>query len=152
MKIGIGNDHASVDMKMKMMEYMTSKGYEVVDFGTASSDSIPENDYPIYGRKVAEAIISGEVEKGILICGTGVGISVSANKVRGIRACVCSDPMTARLTVEHNNANIIAFGSRIVGEELAKMILDQFFGAEYQGGRHQRRLDKIADIEADYMK
>lgn len=147
MKIGIGNDHTAVELKKIIFKHLQDKGYEVINFGTDSKD---RTDYPIYGRKVAEAIIKGEVDKGVLICGTGVGISLSANKVPGIRACVCSEPYTARLTVQHNNANIIAFGSRVVGSDLAKMIVDEFFGAEYEGGRHQKRLDLIHEIEKDY--
>ena len=109
-------------------------------------------DYPAPGKRVAEAVINGEVEKGVLICGTGVGISLAANKVHGIRAAVCSEPYTARLTVQHNNANIIAMGARVVGAELAKMIVDEFFSAEYEGGRHEKRIRMIADIEKEYLE
>ncbi|MGF0039761.1 ribose 5-phosphate isomerase B [Peptoniphilaceae bacterium SGI.131] len=147
MRVGIGNDHTAVELKNIIADHLRAKGFEVVDFGT---DSEERTDYPIYGRKVAEAVIDGEVDKGVLICGTGVGISLSANKVPGIRACVCSEPYTARLTVQHNNANIIAFGARVVGQDMAKMIVDEFFSAQYEGGRHQNRLDLISKIEEDY--
>lgn len=147
MKIGIGNDHVAVELKNIIKDYVEDMGYDVVDFGTNSSSS---TDYPIYGKKVAESIIKGEIDKGILICGTGVGISLSANKIPGIRAAVCSEPYTAKLCVEHNNANIIAFGSRVVGPELAKMIVNEFLNSEYEGGRHQKRLDLIADIENEF--
>lgn len=144
MKIAIGNDHVAVEMKNLVKEHLESKGYEVVNFGTDTSERA---NYPVYGKKVADAVASGECDMGVLICGTGVGISLAANKVKGIRACVCSDPYTARLTRQHNNANIIAFGARVVGQELALMIVDEFFGAEFEGGRHQTRVDMITAIE-----
>ena len=131
------------------MEHLKEQGHECIDFGT---DSEERTDYPIYGTKVAEAILDGSIDRGVLICGTGVGISLSANKHPGIRAAVCSEPYTASLTVRHNNANIIAMGARVVGDELAKMIVDAFFNAEYEGGRHQRRLDLITEIENKYPK
>lgn len=144
MKIAIGNDHVAVEMKNLVKEHLESKGYEVVNFGTDTDESV---NYPVYGKKVADAVASGECDFGVLICGTGVGISLAANKVKGIRACVCSDPYTARLTRLHNDANIIAFGARVIGPELALMIVDEFFGAEFEGGRHQTRVDMITAIE-----
>lgn len=144
MKIAIGNDHVAVEMKNHITEYLTAKGHEIVNFGTDSSERC---DYPIYGKKVADAVAGGECELGILICGTGIGISLAANKVKGIRAAVCSDPYSARLTRQHNNANIIAFGARVIGEATAEMIVDEFLNAEYEGGRHQTRLDMISAIE-----
>ena len=132
MKIGIGNDHVAVEMKNEIKAYLEEKGHEVVDFGTNSSERC---NYPVYGEAV------------VLICGTGVGISLSANKVNGIRACVCSEPYSARLSKQHNNTNIIAFGARVIGIELAKMIVDEWLNAEYEGGRHQVRIDMIKDIE-----
>ncbi len=144
MKIGIGNDHVAVDMKNQITEYLKGKGHEVINFGV---DSYERFDYPIAGEAVANAVALGEVGCGILICGTGVGISLAANKVNGIRACVCSEPYSARLSKEHNNTNILAFGSRVVGIELAKMIVDEWLGAEFQGGRHQKRIDMLNVIE-----
>ena len=144
MKIGIANDHASVEMKQQVVAYLKEKGYEVVNYGTDSTESC---DYPVYGEKIGHAVVSGEVDFGIAICGTGLGISLAANKVHGIRAAVCSEPYTARLSRQHNNANILAFGSRVIGIELAKMIIDEFLGAEFEGGRHQRRVDMIMDVE-----
>lgn len=144
MKIGIGNDHSAVEMKMEIVKYLESMGHEVVNYGT---DTIESCDYPAYGEKVARAVAAKEVEFGILICGTGLGISLAANKVKGIRAVVCSEPCTARLSREHNNANVLAFGARIVGLELAKMIVKTWLEAEFDGGRHQRRVDMIMDIE-----
>lgn len=144
MKIAIGNDHVAVELKNHITKYVEAKGYEVVNFGTDSSESC---DYPVYGEKVARAVASGECDLGILICGTGIGISLAANKVKGIRAAVCSEPYSARLTRQHNNANIIAFGARVVGQAMAEMIVDEFLNAEYEGGRHQRRVDMITAIE-----
>ena len=148
MKIAIGNDHVAVGMKNHITEYLTAKGHEIVNFGTDSSERC---DYPVYGKKVADAVAGGECELGILICGTGIGISLAANKVKGIRAAVCSDPYSARLTRQHNNANIIAFGARVIGEATAEMIVDEFLNAEYEGGRHQTRIDMISAIEAGEM-
>ena len=144
MKIAIGNDHAATELKWVIKEYVESKGYEVINFGTDDNESC---DYPTYGKAVGEAVAAGEADCGILICGTGVGISIAANKVKGVRAAVCSDTTTAHLVKEHNNANIIAFGARIVGAELAKDIVDAYLGAEFEGGRHQRRIDLIHEIE-----
>lgn len=144
MKVALGNDHAGLGLRNTVIGYLLGKGYEVVDFGT---DSPQSTDYPIYGKAVAEAVASGECEFGVLICGTGIGISIAANKVKGIRAAACSDPVSASLSRRHNNANVIAFGARIVGPETALAILDAFFEAEFEGGRHQRRIDEIADME-----
>ena len=144
MKVAIGNDHAAVALKNEIMEYVQSLGHEVVNFGTDTNESC---HYPEYGEKVANAVAAGEFDCGILICGTGVGISIAANKVNGIRAAVCSEPATARLVKEHNNANVIAFGERIVGVELAKDIVKAYLSAEFLGGRHGIRVDMISDIE-----
>ncbi|MDD6199731.1 MAG: ribose 5-phosphate isomerase B [Firmicutes bacterium] len=144
MKIGMGNDHVAVDMKNEIKAHLEAKGIEVVDFGT---NSTARCDYPVYGEAVANAVAAGEVDLGILICGTGVGISLAANKVNGIRACVCSEPYTARLSRQHNNSNILAFGARVIGIELAKMIVDEWLDAEFQGGRHAERVAMLMDIE-----
>ena len=149
MKIGIANDHTALEMKKDIIAYLESKGHEIVDYGTDSTES---TDYPIWGEKVANAVASGEVEKGIAICGTGLGISLACNKVNGIRACVCSEPYTARYSRLHNNCNIICFGARVIGIEMAKMIVDEFFETEFEGGRHQRRVDMIMDIETSNRK
>ena len=154
MKIGFGCDHAAIDLKNELIEYMTEKGYECVDYGTGYDENgeIIKCDYPNKGREVGEAVVRKDVDYGVLMCGTGIGISVAANKVPGVIAAVCSEPYSAKLTKQHNNANIIAFGARVVGVEHAKMILDEFFGAEFEGGRHQARVDMIHGIEADYSK
>lgn len=144
MKLAIGNDHVAVDYKWEIKKYLEDKGIEVVNVGTDSKERF---DYPIAGYKVAKMVAEGAVDGGVLICGTGVGISLAANKVHGIRACVCSEPYTARLSKQHNNTNIIAFGARVVGIEEAKMIVDEWLNAKYEGGRHQRRIDMIHEIE-----
>lgn len=144
MKIGIGNDHSSVAMKHAICEYLTAKGYEMVNFGTDSEQSYP---YPDAAVAVANAVVSKEVDCGILICGTGIGIGIAANKVKGIRCATCSEPYSAKLSKMHNNSNILSFGARVVGVELAKMIVDSWLEAEFEGGRHQTRIDMIHDIE-----
>ncbi len=145
MKIAIGNDHTAVQLKNEIAEYVRSMGHEVINFGTDTNDSV---NYPEYGEKVGRAVASGEFDCGILICGTGVGISIAANKVNGVRAAVCSDVTTAHLVKEHNNANIIAFGARIVGKELAKDIVKAYLEAEFMGGRHTARVEMFSEIEA----
>ncbi|MBM6948778.1 ribose 5-phosphate isomerase B [Mordavella massiliensis] len=144
MKIGIGNDHSAVEMKQEVMKFLQDLGYEVVNYGTDSTESC---DYPVYGEKVGRAVAAGDVDLGILICGTGVGISLAANKVKGVRAVVCSEPYSARLSRQHNNTNILAFGARVIGIELAKMIIEEWLNAEFEGGRHQRRVDMIMAIQ-----
>ena len=144
MKIIIGNDHAAPEMKLEIVKYLESLGHEVVDFGVGIGEKC---DYPVMGEKVGRAVVNKEADCGVLICGTGVGISIAANKVKGVRAAVCSDAATARLVKQHNNANIIAFGARIVGIELAKDILKAYLEAEFEGGRHQTRVDLIHAIE-----
>ena len=149
MRIGIGNDHSAVEMKKEVMKFLQDLGYEVINYGTDSTESC---DYPVYGEKVGRAVVAKEVDLGILICGTGVGISLAANKVKGVRAVVCSEPYSARLSRQHNNTNILAFGARVVGIELAKMIIEEWLNAEFEGGRHQRRVDMIMDIETNKVK
>lgn len=144
MKIAIGNDHVAVEMKRHIVAYLEAKGHTLVNFGT---DSTKRADYPLYGKAVAEAVASGACEVGILICGTGIGISLAANKVKGIRAAVCSEAYSAALTRRHNNANIIAFGARVVGVATAETIVDAFLEAEFEGGRHAARVDMITAIE-----
>ena len=144
MKIAIGNDHTALEMKAAIKAHLEENGYEVLDLGTNSTDSC---DYPVYGEKVGRAVVDGEADLGIAICGTGVGISLAANKVKGVRACVCSEPYTAKLSRMHNDSNVLAFGARVVGVELAKMIVDEWLNASFEGGRHQRRVDMLMDIE-----
>ncbi|MSS62868.1 ribose 5-phosphate isomerase B [Velocimicrobium porci] len=144
MKIAIGNDHAAVEMKQQIVEYLESKGHEVINFGTDTNERV---EYPVYGEKVGRAVVSGEADCGIAICGTGVGISLAANKVKGVRAVVCSEPYSAKLSKQHNNTNVLAFGARVIGIELAKMIVDEWLNAEFEGGRHAERVNMIKEIE-----
>ena len=144
MKIAIGNDHTAVELKNIIQAYLEEKGIEVMNLGTNSTESY---HYPIAGEAVARAVVSGDAEKGIVICGTGIGISLAANKVNGIRCAAASEPDSARLCKEHSNCNMIAFGARIVGPEMAKAIVDAWLNAEFQGGRHAQRIDMIMDIE-----
>lgn len=144
MKIGIGNDHAGTVLKLVLAEHLKAKGMEVVDFGVGLDEKA---DYPDQAVLVSKAVLESKVDKGILICGTGIGISIAANKIPGIRAALCSESYSARMAVEHNNANILVLGGRVIGEELAKNIVDTFFSAEFEGGRHQNRLDIISGLE-----
>lgn len=146
MRLAIGSDHVGMELKPIIMDYLKELGHEVEDFGAYSDE---RTDYPKYGKKVAEEVAQGNFDLGILICGSGVGISISANKVKGIRAVVCSEPYSAKLSREHNNTNILAFGSRVVGSELAKMIVKEWLDAEFEGGRHAKRVDMISDIETE---
>lgn len=145
MKIGIANDHSAVEMKNELVSWLEENGYEVVNYGTDTSDSV---DYPVYGEKLANAVAGGEVEKGVAICGTGIGIGIACNKVRGIRCCSCSEPYSAEYSRRHNNANIVSIGARVIGIEMAKMIVNAFLTTEFEGGRHERRVNQLMDIEA----
>ncbi len=139
--IAIGSDHGGFELKQKVIAHLKEQGKEVKDFGTYSPDSC---DYPDYGRAVGEAVASGQCEKGIVICTTGIGISITANKVPGIRCALCHNTTTARLTREHNDANVLAIGAAMVGEIVAMDIVDTFFATDFSHGeRHQRRIDKI---------
>lgn len=144
MKIVIGNDHTAVELKKIIKEFVESKGYEVIDLGTNSTESC---DYPLYGEQVGRAVVEKRADLGIAICGTGVGIAIAADKVKGVRTCVCSEPYTAKLSRMHNNTNVLALGARVVAGELAKMITEAWLDAAFEGGRHQRRVDLIAEIE-----
>ena len=147
MKIAIGNDHGAVDLKFHIVKYLEKQGHEVVNFGSDVSDSC---DYPLYAQKVGQAVANGEFDKGILICGTGIGISIAANKVKGVRCALCSEPCSAKLTREHNDANILAMGARIVGPVLAESIVDTFLNTDFSGdARHQRRIDMITKLEQE---
>ena len=144
MKIAMGNDHSAVEMKNEIRAYLESKGHEVINFGTDTTDSC---DYPVYGEKVGRAVVSGEADLGIAICGTGIGISLACNKVKGVRACACSEPYSAQMSRRHNNANVLCFGARVIGPELAKMIVDAFLENQFEGGRHERRVNMVMEIE-----
>lgn len=141
--IAIASDHAGPDYKKRLIEYLTEKGYTCLNMGTDTEYSV---DYPIYADKVCKKILSGEAELGILICGTGIGMSIAANKHKGIRAGLCGDPESASLTRQHNNANILCMGARIISFEKAVEITDAFLEAEFLGGRHQRRIDMLENL------
>ncbi|WP_255547797.1 ribose 5-phosphate isomerase B [Crassaminicella indica] len=149
MKIALGSDHGGYHLKEAIKKYLEEKGIECEDFGTNSTESV---DYPEFGMKVAEAVVSGKCEKGIVCCGTGIGISISANKVPGVRCAVVSDTFSAQMSKEHNNANVLALGERVIGIGLALKIVDVWLNTEFAGERHQRRIDKITDIEKKYSK
>lgn len=142
--IAIGSDHAAYPFKEEIKRYLIETGHEVQDFGTFGLERV---DYCDFGFKVGEAVARDECEKGVLMCGSGVGISISANKVPGIRAVVCSEPYSAKLSRSHNDTNILALGSRVVGIELAKMILDTWLATPFEGGRHAERIRKISEYE-----
>lgn len=143
MKIAIGNDHVAVEMKQEIAAYLRSLGHEVINLGTDSSERC---DYPVYGEKVAREVAEGRAERGITICGTGVGISLAANRVKGVRAVVCSEPYSAALSRQHNNTNVLSFGARVIGIELAKLIVKSWLDAEFEGGRHANRVRMLDEI------
>ncbi|MFA5560417.1 MAG: ribose 5-phosphate isomerase B [Acholeplasmataceae bacterium] len=144
MKIAIGADHAGVDLKQDLIEYIVSLGHEVEDHGTHTKDSV---DYPLLAGRVARAVRKNDADLGVLICGTGVGMSITANKFKGIRAAAVSEVFSAIASREHNNSNILCLGSRVIGLEVAKLIVKSWLGASFQGGRHQKRVELISDFE-----
>ena len=144
MKIAIGCDHGALDLKNKVIAHLTAKGYEMVNFGTNTLDSC---DYPDFAGPAAKAVASGECDKGIVLCTTGIGVSITANKVKGIRCALLSDVMSARMTRQHNDTNMMAIGAAVVGQMLALEIIDTWLGTDYEGGRHQRRIDKMMALE-----
>lgn len=146
MKIAIAADHGGFELKDSMVEYIKSLGNEVMDLGTNSADSV---DYPDYAKKVCEEIQQGNSDLGILICGTGIGMSLAANKFDGIRAACVSDVYSAKMSRNHNNANVLCIGARVIGDEVAKLIIKTFLENEFEAGRHQRRVDKIMAIEKE---
>lgn len=146
MKIAMGSDHGGFHLKNHLKDYLELKGYEVIDKGTYTEESC---DYPDYAAKVGHAVTGGEADLGILVCGTGLGISIAANKIKGVRAAVCGDVYSAKMSREHNNANILALGERVTGVGLAEMIVDVWLHTEFAGGRHERRVEKIMALEAE---
>ena len=147
--VALGNDHAGLRIKERFKKELSSKGYEVLDMGTDSEDSC---DYPDYALKVAEAVSRGEASKGVLICGTGAGMVMTANKVPGVRAALCNEPYTAEYCRRHNDANVLTLGARVLNEDEAVRILELFMKTGFEGGRHSARVDKISRIERKYMK
>lgn len=146
MKIAMGADHGGFSLKETIKQHLEEQGHEVLDLGTYDTASC---HYPVYAEKVARAVAAGQAERGILVCGTGIGMSIAANKIPGIRAAAVSDCFTAQATREHNDANILCLGERTVGPGLAMRIVDTYLAAQFQGGRHQTRLDMIATLEKD---
>ena len=144
MKVAFGCDHAGYALKEAVVAHLKEMGHDVVDFGCYTPERV---DYPVQGEKAARAVASGECQLGVLICGTGIGISLAANRVHGIRAAVCSESYSAELTRRHNDANMIAFGARVVGEGTACAILDAFFNAKFEGGRHAQRVAMLDEIK-----
>ncbi|MBQ9747576.1 MAG: ribose 5-phosphate isomerase B [Clostridia bacterium] len=141
--IAIASDHAGPAYKKAIIEHLTALGYTCINLGTDTEESV---DYPVYADKLCKAVTSGEAELGILVCGTGIGMSIAANKHKGIRAALCGDPVSAALTRQHNNANVLCMGARIIGLETAFAITDAFVGSEFLGGRHQRRVDMLESL------
>ena len=148
MKIALGSDHGGLNLKESVKEHLLTKGYEVNDFGTYTQESC---DYPDIAEKVAIEVRDKNYEFGILVCGTGIGIGIAANKVNGIRAALCHDTFSAHATREHNNANILTMGERVIGTSLAIDIVDTFLSTTFEGGRHQTRIDKISKLEDNYL-
>ena len=145
MKIALACDHGAYDLKETIKAHLTEKGYEVKDFGCFDKSSC---DYPDFAAPAAKAVASGECDMGVLTCTTGIGVSITANKIKGIRCALCSDPLSAEMTRRHNDANMLAMGAGMIGKNMAERIVDVFLSAEFEGGRHQRRVDEITAIEA----
>jgi len=145
LKIAIASDHGGFQYKEKIIELLQSQNIEYIDFGPADETSV---DYPDYAKPVADSVVNGECDRGILICGTGIGMSIAANKVPGIRCALVHDVFTAQVTREHNNSNILAMGQRVIGEGLMLLIVNTWLNAEFEGGRHQKRNDKVAALES----
>ena len=142
--IAIGSDHGGFELKNEIIKHLKQRGFTVEDFGTFSKDSV---DYPDIAKAVCEPVAAGKFSFGILVCGTGIGISIAANKIKGIRAALCADPYSAAKAKQHNNANVITLGGRVTGPDLAMTIVDAYIDADFEGGRHQKRVDKIMDLE-----
>ncbi len=144
MKIALASDHAGYDLKMYVKAYLEAKGYDINDLGVHDKE---RSDYPVFGHKAGKEVANGNSDLAIIFCGTGVGISIAANKVKGARCCCCSEPYSARMSRLHNNCNILAMGGRVVGEELALMIVDEFLAAEFEGGRHGDRVKLLDELD-----
>jgi len=145
----IGSDHGGLTLKTALNSYLNRRGFQVTDAGTNNGDSV---DYPDFGQKVAETVISGKAELGILICGTGIGMSIAANKIPGVRAALVTDVFMARMAKEHNNANVLVLGGRVLDEQKACDLVGSWLDAKFEGGRHQARLDKITELEKKYCR
>jgi ribose 5-phosphate isomerase B len=148
-RIAIGSDHGGVELKSDLAAFLRERGLEVIDLGTTGAESV---DYPDFGEQVARAVVDGGADRGIIVCGTGIGISIAANKIPGIRAALVTDPFMARMAREHNDANILALGGRVLDADSARQCVAAWLDATFEGGRHQRRLDKISELEKKYCR
>ncbi|EDP74951.1 ribose 5-phosphate isomerase B [Hydrogenivirga sp. 128-5-R1-1] len=148
MKIAVGSDHAGFPLKERIKEFLLEEGHEVIDFGTTSEES---THYPLFARDVSLAVQSGEADRGILVCGTGIGMSITANKFRGIRAALCFNEYMARMSRLHNDANVLCLGDRVIGEDLALAIVEVWLKTPFEGGRHAKRVELIANIEREHL-
>jgi ribose 5-phosphate isomerase B len=146
MKIAIGSDHRGVSVRQRIIPFLQKLGHEVIDFGPEATGSV---DYPDYAHKVAKAVSAGEVDRGILICGTGIGMCIAANKIRGVRAAPCHDSITAELSRSHNDANVLCLSADLLGEELIERMLKIWLETKFEGGRHSRRVEKIMKVEKE---
>ena len=146
MRIAVGSDHAGYQLKQQLADHLRDAGHDVEDLGTHSEESV---DYPDFGAQVARAVVNGKADYGLCVCGTGIGIGIAANKVRGARAAIVHDATSARMARQHNDANVVCIGARVTGPQAAADALDAFLGAEFEGGRHQRRIDLISGIEQE---
>jgi ribose 5-phosphate isomerase B len=142
--IAIGSDHGGIKLKGAILEYLKNKGIDVKDFGTYTTESV---DYPDIAKLVGEAVVNGQCQKGIVICGTGIGISIAVNKIKGVRAALCTNSFMAKMSREHNDSNVLALGERVLGQDLALDIVETWLEKEFAGGRHKNRVDKILEIE-----
>jgi ribose 5-phosphate isomerase B len=145
-RVAVGSDHAGYQLKQQLADHLRAAGHEVEDLGTHSEESV---DYPEYGALVARAVVNGDADYGVCVCGTGIGIGIAANKVKGARAAVVHDATSARMARQHNDANVVCVGARLTGPQAATDAIDAFLGAEFEGGRHQRRIDEITDLERE---
>jgi ribose 5-phosphate isomerase B len=145
-RVAVGSDHAGYQLKEQLADHLRAAGHEVEDLGTHSEESV---DYPEYGALVARAVVNGDADYGVCVCGTGIGIGIAANKVKGARAAVVHDATSARMARQHNDANVVCVGARLTGPQAAADAIDAFLGAEFEGGRHQRRIDEITDLERE---
>ncbi|WP_457639209.1 ribose 5-phosphate isomerase B [Persephonella sp.] len=148
MKVAVGSDHAGFEYKELIKKHLQEKGFQVIDKGTYSKESV---DYPLFGEAVGKAVASGEADRGVVICGTGIGISIAANKIKGVRAALCTNEYMARMARKHNDANVLAFGARVLGTDVVLGIVDEFFSTEFEGGRHERRVSLLSKIETENL-
>lgn len=149
MKIAVGSDHAGYPLKERIKEFLVNAGHEVIDFGTTSQNS---THYPLFARDVSLAVQRNEVDRGILVCGTGIGMSITANKFRGVRAALCFNEYMARMSRQHNDANVLCLGDRVIGEDLALAIVEVWLKTPFEGGRHAKRVELITQIEKEYSQ